>query len=193
MSENKKLNKKHIIILVIVVVGVLLGVYSFIRHHTVVTTDDAYVVGRVHTIAAKIPGTILRTLVQDNQAVKKGDLLVEIDSTDYNLKLNEAQATLEADTARLADAAASIKGAQINLTMQQVQFKQATQDKDRAQILFDKSVISKEKHEKTMTAYELSEQGVRAAQQQLDKAIAAQELAKAVIKQREATLEVCHQ
>ena len=42
-------------------------------------------------------------LVRDNQFVRKGDLLVEIDPVDYDVKVNEAAARLEAETPRLPE------------------------------------------------------------------------------------------
>jgi hypothetical protein len=48
-----------------------------------VSTDDAYVNGYVTFVAARVPGQIVRVLVDDDYRVKKGDLLVELDKTPY--------------------------------------------------------------------------------------------------------------
>ena len=53
---------------------------------THITTDDAFIDGHIHTIASKIPGTVQDVFVNDNQSVKKGDLLVEIDPVDYEVQ-----------------------------------------------------------------------------------------------------------
>ena len=51
------------------------GGYAWYNAVTYVSTDDAYVDGTISPISAKVAGHIVELLVQDNQAVKKGDLL----------------------------------------------------------------------------------------------------------------------
>ena len=56
----------------------VLGIMHTISGMGYVMTDDAYIESRIHTVAPKVSGTVLKVLVDDNQAVKKGDLLVEL-------------------------------------------------------------------------------------------------------------------
>jgi len=58
------------------------------------TTDDAQIDGDMVPISAKISGTVLRVHITDNQEVQVGDLLVEIDPRDYQVRLEQAQAEL---------------------------------------------------------------------------------------------------
>jgi membrane fusion protein, multidrug efflux system len=60
------------------------------------TTDDAQVTGHVSPVAARVAGTITAIRVTDNQAVKAGDVLVEIDPRDYQLAVQKAEADLAA-------------------------------------------------------------------------------------------------
>jgi len=59
--------------------------------HTV-STDDAYVAGHVTYIAPRIPGTILKVHVDDNQFVNKDQLIVELDSEPYQISVDRAAA-----------------------------------------------------------------------------------------------------
>lgn len=59
-------------------------------------TDNATVAGHIHQISARVPGTVQDVLVNDNQLVKKGQLLVKLDPSDYQIKLQQAQADLAA-------------------------------------------------------------------------------------------------
>jgi membrane fusion protein, multidrug efflux system len=59
-------------------------------------TDNATVAGHVHQISARIPGNVSAVLVNDNQSVKQGQLLVKLDARDYQIKLQQAQADLAA-------------------------------------------------------------------------------------------------
>lgn len=189
MEPKSNNNKKLIsfLVLAIVVGGVSLAAYFYFSANRV-STDDAYIEGRIHSIAPKISGTVNLVRVDDNQGVKKGDLLVEIDPVDYEVKVNEAQAALDAEKARLLDAESGIKAAAANLEMQQATLNQAALDKKRAEALFKDNVIPKEKHEKTLTAYDLAVAQERAAREQLEKAKSLKGLEESLIKQREAAL-----
>src|SRR6202000_1313705 len=58
------------------------------------STDDAFVEGYVTIMSSRVPGPVTRLAVRDNQLVKTGDLLVEIDPRDYETSLTQAQADL---------------------------------------------------------------------------------------------------
>ena len=57
-------------------------------------TDNATVAGHVFQISSRIPGTVLTVPVEDNQQVKAGDLLVQLDPADYRVKVQQAQAAI---------------------------------------------------------------------------------------------------
>src|SRR4030066_1017677 len=102
MEEKKEKPKNHrkkiaafIIFPTLIVIGaVVLFLYREYKA-THISTDDAFVDGRVHVIASKISGTVKAIYVKDNQFVKREDPILEIDSTDYEVKVKEAQAGLE--------------------------------------------------------------------------------------------------
>src|SRR5260221_500441 len=58
------------------------------------STDDAQVDGHITQIAARVGGTVTRVPVANNQAVKAGDILVEIDPRDYQIAVERAKAEL---------------------------------------------------------------------------------------------------
>jgi membrane fusion protein (multidrug efflux system) len=65
------------------------------------STDDAFMVGDVTPLAAKVSGYVESVPVTDYQAVRKGDLLVEIDGSDYRAQLDQAMANLASAQAAL--------------------------------------------------------------------------------------------
>ena len=148
MNVEDPKKRKVIKILAVIVAAGLLGAGIYIVHNlNRETTDDAYIEGRIHSIASKVSGTVLKVNVDDNQLVKKGDLLVEIDPVDYILKVKEAAANLEVRKATL---------------------EQSVRDRDRAEALFNGKVIPKEKYEFALTAYNLAKAQMSAARQQLN-------------------------
>ena len=74
------------------------------------STDDAYVNGHVTFVAPRVSGQVKRVLVDDNNAVRKGDLLVELDPEPFQVQVNIARATVTAATADLVAAQASVRG-----------------------------------------------------------------------------------
>jgi membrane fusion protein, multidrug efflux system len=67
--------------------------WQFISTHQ--TTDNATVAGHIHQVSSKIGGTVTQVLVNDNQQVQPGQLLVKLDPKDYENKVQQAQAALE--------------------------------------------------------------------------------------------------
>ncbi len=79
------------------------GAYWWHTGRFIQTTDDAYVGGDISAISSKISGYIQQLAVQDNMAVKKGDLLIRIDDRDYRAARAKAVGEVAAQQAALAD------------------------------------------------------------------------------------------
>jgi membrane fusion protein, multidrug efflux system len=56
------------------------------------TTDDAYTTGHVHNISSRVAGTVIEVTVDDNQFVKKGQVLARLDPRDFQVQVDKAQA-----------------------------------------------------------------------------------------------------
>src|SRR5438105_3743007 len=69
------------------------------------STDDANTAGDVTPLSAKVSGYVATVAVTDYQTVRKGDLIVEIDAADYRAQLVQAEASLGAAQATLANVA----------------------------------------------------------------------------------------
>ena len=75
----------------------MLAVVFFVwNSFTFVETDDAFIEADTVPISPKVPAHILKILVKDNQEVKAGDLLLELDERDYESRLDMAKAELRA-------------------------------------------------------------------------------------------------
>jgi len=205
MDEVKETNKKRKKIAIIVFIAIaLIGaiiLFFYLRYKaTHISTDDAFVDGRIHTIASKVAGTVKAIYVKDNQSVKGGDFLLEIDPVDYEVRVKEATSGLSAENARLLELEAKIEAskkqlselhtamevARANLELQEANLKQAEIDIKRAENLYKKDAISKEKYEKTMTVYNVNLAQVKVAKEQLKQTEMAVETQKAVVRQVEA-------
>ena len=74
------------------------GTY-YVMHEGLEDTDDAQVDADVTSVPARISGPVLKVLFEENQPVKAGDLLVEVDPAQAKARLDEAEAQLAADKA----------------------------------------------------------------------------------------------
>src|SRR5258708_567675 len=102
-TELRKFVRK--IVSLIVVAGaviITLYVWGIVERHP--RTDDATARANVVGIAPRVSGQTVKLNVQDNQAVKEGDVLFEIDPEDYRLILEKAKAELATVDRQLAQA-----------------------------------------------------------------------------------------
>ncbi len=103
--KKKGISPKTIMLLGIVVVVLIVGgILWFLHASQYQGTDDATLDGHVHPVSARIPGNVLKVYVDDNETVKAGQLVAEIDPRDYQVALiqagaNLAQSKAQADTA----------------------------------------------------------------------------------------------
>jgi membrane fusion protein (multidrug efflux system) len=84
------------------------GILLYWHSRSFESTDDAFIEGGVIQISPRVSGPVARVCVTDNQRVPKGDLLVEIDSRDYQLQVAEAEARLHDAVARLDSARSGV-------------------------------------------------------------------------------------
>jgi membrane fusion protein, multidrug efflux system len=120
-SRSRKRVLPIVIVLAVLVVG-LVAAYYFIAVRPYESTDDAFIDGHAIQISPQVPGRVLKLFINDNQLVKKGDPLVQIDPRDYDAALAQAQANLAAAQSRLAE------------SRQQVIVSRAKSEQDRAAV-----------------------------------------------------------
>jgi len=182
--------------------GVLLLAFSiglFFYFHNRETTDDAQVDGHITPIAAKISGRISKVLVDDNQAVKAGQILAQIDPGDYQAAVDQARGALAlaegearsagVDVPRTSETVASgqssadaqLAGAQADLLRAQSSYEQAQTadlavaqanvDRSRANAQLAKSDL--ERYTPLMEKGEISKQQFDAAKANADASLSA--------------------
>ena len=98
-------------VLGILVAALLLfvGIPLLIHSLNTVSTDDAYVNGYVTFVAPRVSGQVARVLVEDNNRVKKGDVLVNLDPKPYQVQVAIKQAAVDNAQANLVLAQANVR------------------------------------------------------------------------------------
>lgn len=132
-------NKRVIgIVAVIALIALGVGGRMWYRSHYYVETENAYVSGHVHPVSARIAGVVTRVLVEDNQAVKAGDVIAELDPADQRVRVEQIQAqiasaeqqVMQAD-AQIAQVKAQASGARAQVAQSQAQLLRTRQDAER--------------------------------------------------------------
>ena len=112
-SEKVKGPKKRRLRTALIVIGAIIAVFviipkAFHAWHTV-STDDAYVNSYVTFVAPRVSGQVARVLVDNNNRVKKGDVLVELDPEPYRVQVAIRQAAVDSVEANLVVAQATVR------------------------------------------------------------------------------------
>ncbi len=96
------------------------------------STDDAFIDGYVTLVSSRVPGQVVRLVVRDNEPVRVGQLLVQIDPRDYQTTLAQARADLAAAQSRLQQAHAQVLVSNANVAQSQASAAAAAAQAQRA-------------------------------------------------------------
>jgi membrane fusion protein (multidrug efflux system) len=130
--------------IVLIVVG---GVY-YLFSGRYVSTDDAYIKSRMLSVTATVPGQVVAVPVSDNQTVKKGDVLVQIDPAPYQLRLASAQADLASTIQNADQLRAQVLSRQQDLAMANADTDYAKREFNRQSPLVASGAVAKSFNDK---------------------------------------------
>ena len=165
-------------ILLVVLLAVVVGGFLVWRYYAVrESTDDAQIDGHIDPISARISGTAVRVLHDDNDVVRAGELLVELDPKDYQVALDRARAdlanaqasavaanvgvplttTTSSNQEVAADAAVkaadrAVQAAQARVEEAQANYSKAAEDLKRYELLVEKDEISRQQYDAARAA-----------------------------------------
>jgi membrane fusion protein, multidrug efflux system len=157
--------------LLVVAAGVIGGVLWYLNSRHYANTDDAFIDGRPISINLQVTGNIVAVPVTDNQIVKVGDLLVQIDDRDYRAAVDLAQAQIDQAEANVDNFSAQVyaQESQIAQTETQVVQAQATlefskQQNTRYQDLVEKGAGTAQRAEQATSEFQANTAALATAQ-----------------------------
>ena len=106
--ELEPRSNRRFIVIGVVLLLVLGAVFFYWRSTFTEDTDDAQVDGNLYQVSSRIAGHVIKVYVEDNQQVQAGQLLVEIDPTDYQVALQQAEADLASAQAQAIQASTNV-------------------------------------------------------------------------------------
>jgi multidrug efflux system membrane fusion protein len=169
--------------------AVLSGFLYFYQLSVMPRTDDAYVAADVVQIAAQVEGPIVKSPLQNNAAVKKGDLLFEIDPKPFQIAVDHAKAALaqtRQDVASLTDA---VKTAEAAVTSAKAGVAAAEAAVKSTEAALDNATTTFERQKKLVQQGATSKQKVEDAEAAFKEARAANAQAKSGLNQATAELD----
>jgi membrane fusion protein (multidrug efflux system) len=183
--------RRGIIVTVLVVLAlVAIGVWW---HSTYTeSTDDAQVNGHLLQVSARISGQVVKVYVDENQVVKAGDPIAELDPADYQVAVENAEAALASAQANAAaanvnvpittvNAGSNLTSADANLSGSHAAVEQAQQQLEAAHARVGEAKANNVKAQADLERYKpLVERDV-ISKQQFDAAVAAADAAKAAL------------
>lgn len=133
-------------------------------------------------------------LVNDNQFVKQGDLLVEIDESDYRVRVSSATAGVAMAENENRGEIQKAEGARATVQLARAKYDQSQLDLNRGESLYSREVITKEQLDRLKTAKSVASSQLKEAEEALKRALAEARLSgnggnKAKVLQRKAQLE----
>ena len=198
-TKEKKgsINKKHkalIILLILAVTGGWFGVNWWIMSKTHIATDNAFVEARTVPISFKVSGTVKHVLVTDNQFVRQGDLLVELDERDFQVQVAKADAGVGMAVNETGGERLQVEAARATVQLDKARYDQSVLDLQRGEALFGREVIPKEQLDRLKTAKRVAGSQLKEADEGLKRAKAVAGVAavggnKARVREKQAQLE----
>ena len=198
-------NPRVKLFLIIAAVVVLVGTIFLWRYFaSYESTDDAQIDGHVNSISGRVSGHVIKLNIQDNQYVQAGMILVEIDPSDYETKLQQAKAAY-------ANALAELQAAQVNVpvttvtTTGQLSTAQAevasaragvagaSQQFDAAKAALLQAQANNNKAQSDLARYKLLVEKQEISQQQYDQAYAAAQAGAAAVDAAKANVNAAQQ
>lgn len=159
-----------------------------------VETDNAYLASHIHSISARVSGTVNEVLVEDNQLVTTGTVLARLDPNDFEVKRQQALAQLDQTRAQLQQAEAQIAQSRSGLAREEVRANKASQDLKRAESLAEgaNGAISRQEFDQAkaesdaaQAAVQGAESALKSAEALLSAARAQEEVAQANLREAE--------
>ncbi|MGD0939807.1 MAG: HlyD family secretion protein [Terracidiphilus sp.] len=191
-------SRRRAIIVVVVAVLALVALGLWWRSTFSEDTDDAQVNGHLIQVSSRISGQVSKVDVEENQVVKAGDVIAELDPSDYEVALENAQAALVSAQANAAAAdvnvplttintGSNLSTADANLSGSHAAVGQAQQQLQAAQARVAQAEANNKKAQADLERYKpLVEKDV-ISKQQFDSAVAAADAAKAALSDANAT------
>ncbi|WBS01893.1 HlyD family secretion protein [Pseudoduganella sp. SL102] len=125
-APAKKPNRRVLVVAGLIAVAAIAGgARMWYRSAHFVETENAYVAGHVHPVSSRIAGTVTKVLIDDNQYVKAGDVIAELDPFDQRVKVEQIRAQIASAETQVLQADAQVAQVKAQASASAAQVKQS--------------------------------------------------------------------
>ena len=152
-GSSRRINKRILLaaMLILAVAAVSPFAWNYLQSYE--STDDAQIDGHIDPLSSRINGTVISVHAENNDRVKAGELLVEIDPRDYEVAVAQAKARLELAAAQVASAKQDYAASLSNVRQSDADNFRAQRDAKRFSALLDQQVVAQNEYDQyTATA-----------------------------------------
>jgi membrane fusion protein (multidrug efflux system) len=114
MEGAQRQTRRRVIVVVVVAILALVAAGIWWRSTYSESTDDAQVNGHLIQVSARVAGQVAKVYVDENQVVKAGDVIAELDPSDYKVAVENAEAALASAQANAAAASVNVPITAVN-------------------------------------------------------------------------------
>jgi membrane fusion protein (multidrug efflux system) len=163
-GRNRRKQVRWIVLAVLLVAAAIAAVRYWHEASLYVTTDNAYVQANQVEVAAQVSGTVTAVHVRDQQAVKAGDPLFDIDPRNFEIALARAQAQLELARQSVSQESAGVASAEAVLAQRRAEASNAAATWERNRELMKSGFLSPQGAENARTQLATAQAAVKAAE-----------------------------
>lgn len=168
-AEQKTKRKKAfgIFFFILIITTALTALYWFFFLKDYQSTEDAYVNGNQVMISSQVAGNVRQINVENMDFVHAGDVLLELDDTDYQLSFSQAQNTLAGAVRQISQLGYTVKQLEATVQANQTALTKAQGDLARREQLGKSGAIDKESLQHAREAVMTAEANLKAVKNQL--------------------------
>ncbi|MGA9723264.1 MAG: biotin/lipoyl-binding protein, partial [Candidatus Binatus sp.] len=142
-----RISKRVVLVVLLVLALGALSPFGWNYLQSFESTDDAQIDGHIDPLSSRINGTVIQVHVENNDRVKAGELLVEIDPRDYEVAVEQARAQLELAVAQVASAKQDYAAALANVREDDADNFRAQRDAQRFSALLNEQVVAQNQYD----------------------------------------------
>lgn len=145
--KSRRKTKRAVMLFLVPLVAVAGGIAIYLHGGRYVETDNAYIKADKTSITSEVSGRITRVPVEENEVVKAGDLLLQIDPTSYEIAVEQARANLNDVRTTLTTLKAEYQSNLANIEVSKSQHDYLQKEENRQLNLLKKKYISQSQYD----------------------------------------------
>jgi membrane fusion protein (multidrug efflux system) len=162
---------RFVLLLVVPLIAIVVGGYFYAKSGRYVTTENAYVKATKIAVSSDIDARVDKVHVTENQRVRAGDVLVELDGRDYEIEFRDAEAEITRTRSVIKQLQANYRAEVALLAEEQSRIAQLGRQYDRFRQLAERGIATSQKFEEVEAELQVAQRRVATQQERVGQAL----------------------